>query len=295
MATQLEIELTEALAARVRDLPSGAVDRIGAVDYRPRARRVRRVLAVPALGGAAVAGSVASVVVLSGAQPAFAGWSATPALVDAPGTSAAASCTEHLADLPSPPGFTAPTTWNPVLTDVRGPFTVVVYQSGADDATCFTGPGFTTVHRTMVDGSSVSQSQGVTVAGGSGTPQSGSVETLGGAALAGGPITRLTVSHLDSSAGAYTLVEGQTQSGVSAVTFARDDGSDVQATTGSGWLIAWWPGDQTVTAADVTTPSGTVTQQLQLQPVGPPAPGACSHTGSGTAANGTSCGGGSAG
>jgi hypothetical protein len=81
----------------------------------------------------------------------------------------------------------------------------------------------------------------------------------------------MTVAHLDNgSNGAYTLAEGQIQPSVTGVTLARSDGSDVQASTGGGWFVAWWPGAQDVTSAEITTPSGVSNEPLNMHPLIPP-------------------------
>ena len=102
-------------------------------------------LTVGALGGAVVtAGTVISVVVLGAAQPAFAGWSASPtAATGTQASSADAACQAKLAANPPPNGPTVGSGWTAVTTDVRGPFTVVIFQDGTSAATCFTGPSFT--------------------------------------------------------------------------------------------------------------------------------------------------------
>jgi len=82
-----------------------------------------------------------------------------------------------------------------------------------------------------------------------------------------GSIEHIFVAHMAStSQGAYTLVEGQVASDVAAVTLVRSDGVDIQASTGNGWLLAWWPGPQDVTSAEITTPSGVTTQTLNTSP-----------------------------
>ena len=109
---------------------------------------------------------------------------------------------------------------------------------------------------------------------GSGTGSGASSTIMGGGSESGG-ITHMTVAHLDSSSdGPYTLAEGQIQPDVTGVTLVRSDGTDVQATTGGGWFVAWWPGSQDVPSAEVTTPSGTTTEPLNLgSPPSPPLPG----------------------
>ena len=83
----------------------------------------------------------------------------------------------------------------------------------------------------------------------------------------------MTVAHLDSgSQGPYTLVEGQVAAGVTAVTLLRTDGRHIQASTGNGWFVAWWPGDLNTTSALVTTATGVTTQPLDTTVPAPPPP-----------------------
>jgi hypothetical protein len=56
---------------------------------------------------------------------------------------------------------------------------------------------------------------------------------------------------------------------VTAVTLVLSDGTHVEATTSNGWFAAWWPGRQSAPEAQLTTPTGEVTQQL-LTPSGNP-------------------------
>ncbi len=278
----LETELHSAFCRQAAWIPAAAGDRLRAVDYNPRTGRLSPRLTVGALGGAVVtAGAVISVVVLGGAQPAFAGWSASP--VPASGAAAAtadAACQAKLAANPGPDGSTAVSGWNAVTTDVRGPFTVVIFQDGTSTATCFTGPSFTVLSQSSVNGRVASGSESVTGSGtGTGGGASSSSIMVGGSAS--GDISHMTVAHLDSTSnGPYTLVEGQTQPSVTGVTLVRSDGSDVQASTGGGWFVAWWPGSQDVTSALVTTPSGTTSEPLDAQPL--PAPPLPSSAGGGS-------------
>jgi hypothetical protein len=71
------------------------------------------------------------------------------------------------------------------------------------------------------------------------------------------------------------------------VTLVLDDGTNVQATVGNGWFLAWWPGGHGVKDALLTTPNGVSTQTISL-PQAPPCPpgSACSGGGSGVGAGG---------
>jgi hypothetical protein len=267
MTSDIESELRSAFARRAAQVPATAVTRLCATDFRPRTSRLRPPLTVGVVSGVAAAGTVATMVVLGGAQPAFAGWSATPtSAAGAGGTTVGAACQARLAQLPPSPGSVAPGAWTTVVTDVRGPFSVVVFQSGDTDATCFTGPSFTDVDRNAANGDSVSASGSVSdgAAGFHGRSVSsvGTMISVAGREGSTG-VTELSVSHLSLAGdGAYTLVEGRISADVTGLTFVRSAGDDVEATIGSGWFVAWWPGSAGVSAAQVTTPGGDTTQAL---------------------------------
>ena len=82
----------------------------------------------------------------------------------------------------------------------------------------------------------------------------------------------LSSSHATDRGGdVYSLAEGRTGSDVTGVTLTLDDGSGVQATVGNGWFIAWWPGSHDIKSAQLTTPSGVITQTFDMSQ--PPVPG----------------------
>jgi hypothetical protein len=272
----LETELNEVFSSYASRIPADTAVRLRAVDYKPRTGHLSPCLTVGALGGvAATAGTVISVVVLGGAQPAFAGWSASPTPATAAQlASADAACQAKFASAPASPGTATPSSWSAAVTDVRGPYTMAIFQDGSANATCFIGPSFTAV--SFNDGSSHSMAVGSSTGAKPGQEEGGSASTVGG--IESGDITQLTESHLDLTGdGPYTLVEGQIQPDVTGVTLVRSDGSDVQATTGGGWLVAWWPAAQGVTSAEVTTPSGVTNQTLNLDQSAPPVPPAGSN------------------
>ncbi len=141
-----ETDLRDAFTARASQVPAAAVARVRSVEYRPRTRRLGRPLAVGALAGAgSTAAIVLSVVGLgTSASNAFAGWTRTP--TPAPGAQAAqaqvtcnAAMNTRVAGGPTLPPL------QPVLTDTRGPFTVVILVGTDATSTCITGPGFTSM------------------------------------------------------------------------------------------------------------------------------------------------------
>ena len=268
MNDQLENDLRELFVVRAAEVSPDSVERLRRIDYRPRTSR-RWPLTLTALGAASGTAAVVSVAVLGGAQEAFAGWRATPTTPTAGETAATQNDCE--ASLPS---ALAQGSWSLLATDVRGPYAMSVYESGSTLASCLTGPSFTTVQAesvTATDGGMVVTASG---SGSPGPPGVGSSTAI--RILAGGGVQQLLVSHFSQAAnGPYTLAEGRLAPTVSAVTFVLGDGQDVTATTGSGWLVAWWPGNEAVTAVEVTSAGGTTTAPLSVvpPPTPPPSPG----------------------
>jgi hypothetical protein len=231
MNDQLESDLRAALHDRAAHVPSASVGRLTGIDYRPRTRGLRPPVAIGALASAgAAAGTLAVVISLgAGASNAFAGWTATPTAA-APGqiADARASCQASQSPIAGLPLK---------LADTRGPFTFSIYADESSSATCMQGPSFTAA---------------------SGSMSSYPVSVPAGHIL-------LSSSHATDRGGdAYSLAEGRTGSDVTGVTLTLDDGSGVQATVGNGWFIAWWPGSHDVKSAQLTTPSGAVTQTFDM-------------------------------
>ncbi len=288
MTTQLENEVRKAMAARASVLPSGSVARVRAAGYRPRRRRAPATAGV--LVGAATAGTVIAVVVGGGAPAAYAGWSATPTSAPAPSPAAAASCQDQLTSTPAGPQGSGlgSGAWQNLLTDVRGPFTVALFQDDGAYAACFTSSSFTVINQISSGGAAGSSSGSVSVRSGNGA---NSPAGVGGAMRQGrtrvvmdgtssGDLQHIVQTQLSTTAdGPYTLVDGQTASGVTGVTLVRDDGQDVVATVSDGWFVAWWPGSATATSSQVSKASGTVSEQLE--PLSMPLPGSGPTLGSG--------------
>jgi hypothetical protein len=275
MNTTLEEELGAAFAARVADLPPEATARVRAIDYRPRQhRRTLRVgLGAGAAAGAATAGTVLAVV-LGGAAPAFAGWSATPTAVTT-SAPAAPDCLSTLANTPagsSGTGSGAGTdtgAWQTLLSDVRGPFTITLLQDGTSYASCFTGPSFTEVNRITAPaaGAGGAQSGELTVTGqaanaGAPTPQGGVGSVVRLEETSSGDLTQVLQNHLTTSTdGPYTFIDGRVANGVTGVTVVLDDGQDVVTTVAAGWFVAWWPGSTAdATSAQVTKATATTSE-----------------------------------
>ena len=268
MKTELEAEVREAFAARAGRLPVGAASR-------PAGDRLRTAGAPPARagdrhrrsGGCRHDRRRPSPSCSVAAAPAYAGWSATPVTTATPSPAADASCQSQLSELAVGARRRLPRlrAWQNVLTDVRGPFTVALFQNDGAYAACFTSPSFTEINQVSASSGSSAASGSTSVrgqAGGGSSPASGLSSTLVGG-TSSGDLQHVTQTHLSTSGdGPYTLVEGRTASGVTGVTLVRDDGQDVVATVDDGWLVAWWPGSATATSAQVSTQSGTTNEAL---------------------------------
>jgi hypothetical protein len=273
---ELEDELREVFSRAVSQIPADAADRLNTISYRPRTLHLSpRAVFATLSSAAATIGTIVSVIVFTGTAPAFAGWTTSPTTASAGQTTAAQSnCQSQLAGLPS---TTSQTSWNPVVTDVRGPFTLVVYADSGRDVTCLTGSSLTIVSETDGIGGSTRVLGGSTRIG-VGRGHVGATVTSSGLVLKqsySDRIRRLMVTHFISTAeGSYTLIEGQVSSVVSAVTLVRSDGVNVATTTAGGWLVAWWPGDGNAISAEVTTASGVSAQTLPTR-LSPAPQGSC--------------------
>jgi hypothetical protein len=234
MTDLLEEKMRDTLRERAAQIDPAAITRLRAIDYRPRQRRFPRP-AVGALGvSATAAGVVAAVTLSAGAAPAFAGWSATPTR---PATGQLAAAEQACSS-----GL-----GTPALTDTRGPYTAAIYEDG------------TTGSRLCLQGDSLS------IATSEASEQAG---------IAAGQIQLSGLGMQDSSGNAWTLVDGRIGTGVTAVTIDLRDGSSIQATVSGGWYLAWWPGTTGPSTADVTSTTGTATDQFPSTPNGP-APSNC--------------------
>jgi hypothetical protein len=262
--------------------------RLQTIDFNPRTTRLSTRWRVGSLAGVAAGMGAGLSIALIGGQPAFAGWTSVPTTASAPTSTAAGHCEKHFGSDIAIPGTTGDG-WSPVVTDVRGPFTFIVYQQGTATATCFDGPTWTVVD--AASGNAIgagsaggkpqieqhSQSASVSKAGapGAGYTAPPSVETIEPPILLGADIENVTVSRPSLAAAGnadYTVVDGQIAPDVSALTLQLSDGSVVQATAGAGWFVAWWPGSANAASAQVTTPAGQHVEQFdQWLPV--PVPG----------------------
>jgi hypothetical protein len=228
------------------------------------AQRRRRPMKWVALAGVTgVAATVSTLALVGGnEQYAFAGWSASPT---APATgqlaNADAACKARFAQLPPSSNKGADAgSLVPELSDVRGPYTVTVFGNSTESgALCITTPDGNSALRWLV---------------------------WSGEPVGTGAIAVDQVSVLAHGGQPYTLVEGRTGDGVTGVTLALGDGTDVTATSGNGVFVAWWPGSQSITSATVATANGDTTQTLNLPGPGIPSSSKSPPPSSGTQ---TSC------
>jgi hypothetical protein len=230
-------------------------------------------------GGSLAAASVSAVLMVGGSGQApvhlaakshdvFLRWSAsptTPAIGQL--TAADTSCGSSL-QLPPISESTIGVSLVPELSDVRGPFTVIVFGNGTqNEALC------------MSTSDASSSVQWIDVSATSPSPSAIVVDKVSNAALDGQP---------------YTLVVGRTGTGVTGVTLSLANGDNVTTTSGNGLFVAWWPGNQSITSASVATASGASTQTSNL--AGPvnslstkPAPPPGAHVSTGSSGNSTVC------
>jgi hypothetical protein len=262
----LSSDVAVSLRQRAALVDPAAADRIAArvANARPRSRR-RFALAGSAAGATGIGAIVATAVMLTGATPAFAGWTASPSrAAAADAASATTACANQLASMPGGPGSV---TWTPTATDVRGPYVLEALEAGSMSATCLTGPSVTSV---SFGGGGGSLSSSRTPSGGDPGGTSSTTNYAPGDA-----VTELTLSSLNTQNGApFDTVEGTVSPGVTAVSLALSDGQSVQATVNAGLVLAWWPNGSKPVTAQVTTASGTTTESLGTFG---PGPGAIVH------------------
>jgi hypothetical protein len=217
-------------------------------------RRSRRFILTGVCGGAVAAAAALAGVLGLWATPAFAGWTDQPTSPSSGQLSAAeATCASLALNLANSPGGSGSTTLAPVsLSDVRGPYSLIVYGS-ASPALCVSGNGFGSLDE---NGGRISIGFG---SGHQSTTNSSSItanSSVAGAAPApGGAVVDLTFAT-SGNGQSFTAVEGSVGSQVSGATMLLSDGSSVVATVSNGLFAAWWPGQTTVSSIQVTTTAG---------------------------------------
>jgi hypothetical protein len=269
MHERLETELRGVLIQQSASVSAEAIGRITNTNYQPRTGWLTPWRTAGAVAGVGVVGGVVSTaVLLAGTTPAFAGWTAVPESgQNVPSVAADDSCQSRLSALPTAPGTnTLSGNWSPVVTDVRGPYTLAVFEDQGVYGTCITGPSMTEASVSGPNGGGTSHMSGSISMGGSGQ-EGGSVQrsssTVSGGGYGSSGVKTSTQSHLDSPSGSYTIMQGQVSSDVTGITLFLNDGTNVDTTIGGGWFLAWWPNDESAVSAEVTTPNGTTTQALR--------------------------------
>jgi hypothetical protein len=277
MSDVLEKQLRTAFTARLDRVSPARAARLRAFDYHPRQHRFPGRPTLAATASALAAALIALILLLSSGTPAaFAGWTDTPSPPTAAAlTAARAACGRvPLAEV--------------VAAEARGPFTAIVYLRGASPWQCVIRGRQVLLHQSTTYPPSVVVK-----------PASGAVSipivshTVVGAVpkrslnklykredvlyssssdvqdekLASGATARaLRAAELAIILGPDSLaaVSGSVGADVSGVTFVLRDGTQVRATVGHGWYLAWWPGtdrsdETTPTAIRVMTVDGTTT------------------------------------
>lgn len=173
-----------------------------------------------AVGGAGISAVAAAIIVAvlagSAAAPAFAGWTARPAVaLKQQITGATRRC--GLAD--------------PTLVEARGPYTAAVFASTSGGTACVVGPSMSFVGSV----------------GGVRAPDNRFKPNQIGMAVTTGS---------DTKGHAFILLAGRLGSAVRSVVIHRSNHGDVIASVKSGWYLAWWPARTHATNATVTTTSG---------------------------------------
>ncbi|MGH9019897.1 MAG: hypothetical protein ACRDV0_02645 [Acidimicrobiales bacterium] len=235
----------------------------------PASRRPRRRLVLGATGaGVLSAAAIAVGVVGPWASPAFAGWSPdTTAPTPGQVSVAESTCASQYATLAAPDGSTPGPLPAVSLTDVRGPYTLVVYAASSDPVFCVTSPTFTAVNTGgfgSMGGIPAGGAGDNTVTGGStqgGTPVGGSetnsaVRVLGDSNAAASTPDSAAIAFEFSTSGngqPLSVAEGQVGANVTGVAVVLDDSTAVNSTTANGHFVAWWPGQVHVDHLQVTT------------------------------------------
>lgn len=259
MSTQIEKDLRDALSERAAKLPRDVSDGVLARDFRPRGSAGRAALAIGTLTLAAAVVFAVSIVSLGSDPPrAFAGWSAIPTAATSAQISEARSvCHTQLARMSehllrslavqarehralSTPAVPVDA-WHTVLSDTRGPYTLILFEAehGRATSVCFGGGGY---------GGALSAGIGVRAP----------APVRPGRAIYSGSGSRATPRSDGSHQ--FSWVIGRTGAGVNGVAIRLNNGTRVTASRAKGWFLAWWPGSHGIRATEVTNAAGTQDQ-----------------------------------
>ncbi|MDA8297175.1 MAG: hypothetical protein M0004_11430 [Actinomycetota bacterium] len=238
-----------------------------------RARRhvvPRRFIPITGAGLAISGGTIAAVAMLGTASAPFPGWAP---LASAATSTQVASADQGCEPALSTAGQAGEANWRVVASEDQGPYTLLVYASGHDMATCLLEPGMKLTLDSFGSGA-VPTAGEIVIGGGSANGDSaGELPQIGPTSVDGRPAT---VIHAKAAQGGYTVVEGAVDSGVTGLSLVRADGTAVETSVANGWFAAWWPGSDNPVASKVTTAAGTTSMPVPAPtvPRSPSAPAA---------------------
>jgi hypothetical protein len=223
---------------------------------RPSPNRRRRFVLTGVGGGVAATAAVLVGLLGPWATPAFAGWTSQPTSASSSQLSAADSaCTSLAANLASVSGATTAATLQPMsLSDVRGPYTLIVYGT-SNPSLCVSGTDLTSLHENGGSISIGSSALRSTSQHTSSWAYSTNQSTNGSAPSPGGAVANLTYTDRQGDE-QFTVAEGSVGSEVSGATLLLSDGTSVVTTVSNGLFAAWWPGQATMSSIQVTTTNG---------------------------------------
>jgi hypothetical protein len=193
---------------------------------RERRRQARqRALAGGAVVAIALAGALVGLLGKGGPQSAYAGWTAVPT------TPTPAQVRAAEGRLACNVGG-APAAIGPIVTDGRGPFISLAFESRTEAMLCISRPGVWTAKSGGPLPPRLAPEQVIDLGAGLATPVGGS-----------------TISYVGAHVG----------SAVTALTVTLSDGRRVALTVSRGWAIGWWPGISYIVTGRVTTANRTFT------------------------------------
>jgi hypothetical protein len=266
MSNHIEDQLRSVLGARANEIPKEAVSRLHSHHYRPRTQALRTRLVIG--GGGFVSVSAAATITLltfgPGVQNAFASWTSsptTPAVGQVP--AAESACLQSLLAVATRADTSDESTsfvtdasgWQPVVEDVRGDFTDIVYQgaNGAEhnEAACLSGgSGWPSGPQVLIsdeNGMSISGSNGGTLAHASAQSSLASPTSIPSSNSVNSPSSFWNSSSND------VVAFAQVGSDVSGVTLTLSNGDTIVATVSNGFYAAWWPSNASISSIAITT------------------------------------------
>jgi len=178
----------------------------------PSPRRTRRFVVTGVSGGAVAVAAVLVGLLGPWASPAFAGWSAQPTSPSPDQLSAAeATCASLATDLASVPGGTGSATLAPVsLSDVRGPYSLIVYGT-TNPALCVVGTELSSLHEngaTIGVSSTAGNADGNTVVHPSGSESVVTNPSSTTPPAPGGAVIDIDNTAVNDNGQSFSVVEG---------------------------------------------------------------------------------------